>query len=42
MIEIAEEFEVDLVVIDAEDAYILLLAVLLMWEQEGPPTQFVV
>lgn len=39
--EIIQEFEVDAVIIDPEEACILLLAVLLMWEQEGPPTQFV-
>lgn len=37
--EIVEEFEG--VIIDPEWACMLLLAVLLMWEQEGPPTLFV-
>lgn len=37
--EIVDEFEG--VIIDPEEACILLLAVLLTWEQEGPPTQFV-
>ena len=37
--EIINEFEG--VIIDPEWACILLLAVLLRWEQEGPPTQLV-
>ena len=37
--EIVQEFEG--VIIDPEWACMLLLAVLLMWEQVGPPTQFV-
>ena len=37
--EIIDEFEA--IVIEREEACILLIAVLLAWEQVGPPTQFV-
>lgn len=37
--EITNEFEG--VIIDLEEACILLLAVLLTWKQEGPPKLFV-
>ena len=37
--EIIDEFEA--IIIDLDEACILLLAVLLAWEQVGPPRQFV-
>ena len=37
--EIIDEFEA--IIIDPEEACVILLAVLLAWEQVGPPTQFV-